>query len=97
VALPPFCSSIVGWPRAGELTEAELEASAAELTESSTPTSVQAIRTAIENAAHVEPLESDVANVRPHLAAGGWPLEPLRTQEARGAWDGDRPSGYAVS
>ena len=32
------------------------------------------IRAAIENVTHVTPLDSDVANVRAHLAAGGWPL-----------------------
>jgi hypothetical protein len=64
---------------ASQLTEDELQTIAAELAESSTPTSAQAIRDAIQNATHVAPNDSDVANVRAHLAAGGWPLaEPQR-------------------
>ena len=59
---------------ASQLTRAEMDAIAAELAESADPTSAQAVRDAIEMVTHTEPAPADVANVKAHLAAGGWPL-----------------------
>jgi hypothetical protein len=64
---------------ASQLTHQELELIAEELAGSANPPTAQGIRDAIELVTHAEPKESDVANVRAHLAAGGWPLaEPRR-------------------
>lgn len=64
---------------ASQLTHDELNAIADELASGADPTSSHAIRDAIEMVTHERPSEADVANVRAHLAAGGWPLaEPRR-------------------
>lgn len=66
---------------ASQLTNDELHDIAEELVSRSDPTSAQTIRDAIEMITHTEPAESDVANVRAHLAAGGWPLaQPQRAK-----------------
>jgi hypothetical protein len=66
---------------ASQLTTDELDAIARELESETDPASAQAIRDAIEMVTHEQPNEADVANVRAHLAAGGWPLEePHRAQ-----------------
>ena len=57
-----------------QLTREELHDIADELTTSADPNSAQAIRDAIEMVTHVQPNDADVAKVRAHLAAGGWPL-----------------------
>jgi hypothetical protein len=59
---------------ASQLTDEEVREIAVELAESSDPSSAQAIRDAIETVTHAEPNDADVARVRSHLAAGGWPL-----------------------
>jgi hypothetical protein len=59
---------------ASQLTDVEMKEIAEELATSSDPSSQQAIRDAIEMVTHSEPNEADVARVRSHLAAGGWPL-----------------------
>jgi hypothetical protein len=64
---------------ASQLTHDELNAIADELAGGADPTSAQAIRDAIEMVTHEQPSDADIANVRAHLAAGGWPLaEPQR-------------------
>jgi hypothetical protein len=59
---------------ASQLTDAEVAAVAAELLERSDPESARAIREAITSVTDHVPSDSDVARVRAHLAAGGWPL-----------------------
>jgi hypothetical protein len=63
---------------ASTLTDAEVHLIADELAGSSAPSSAQAIRDAIASVTRTAPLESDVARVRAHLAAGGWPLASPR-------------------
>ncbi len=66
---------------ASQLTHDELKSIADELAGGADPTSAQAIRDAIEMVTHEQPSEADIANVRAHLAAGGWPLaEPPRRE-----------------
>lgn len=60
---------------ASKLSVDELDAIARELESQSDPASAQAIRDAIEMVTHEQPSDADIANVRAHLAAGGWPLE----------------------
>src|ERR1700735_4686632 len=57
-----------------QLTDADVRAIADALAVASDPSSARAIRAAIAAVPHDRPLESDVARVRAHLAAGGWPL-----------------------
>ena len=59
---------------ASQLTNDEVAAIAAELEQAEHPESRQAWRDAIEMVTHEVPKESDIARVRAHLAAGGWPL-----------------------
>ncbi len=59
---------------ASQLSDAEVRAIAAELADSSDPSSQQAIQDAIELVTHERPSDADVARVRAHLTAGGWPL-----------------------
>jgi hypothetical protein len=59
---------------ARELSEDEAKAIADELAQDADPTSAQAIRDAITSATSQQPSDGDVARVRSHLAAGGWPL-----------------------
>jgi hypothetical protein len=49
----------------------------AELSFSADPASAEAIKKAITAITHTTPHASDVARVRAHLAAGGWPLANL--------------------
>ena len=44
------------------------------LASESDPESAAAIRKAIGNVTHEQVHDSDIARVRSHLAAGGWPL-----------------------
>jgi hypothetical protein len=65
---------------ASQLTHDELNAIADELADQADPPTAQVIRDAIGMVTHSEPSDADVANVRAHLAAGGWPLaQPQRT------------------
>ena len=57
-----------------QLTDAEVSEIADELASVSDPDSAAAIRKAIGNVTHEQVLDSDIARVRSHLAAGGWPL-----------------------
>lgn len=57
-----------------ELTDAEVSEIADTLANESAPESAAAIRKAIGDVTHEQVLDSDVARVRSHLAAGGWPL-----------------------
>jgi hypothetical protein len=57
-----------------ELSEDEAKAIADELAEDADPTSARAIREAIASRTSQPPSDTDVARVRSHLAAGGWPL-----------------------
>ena len=60
------------------LTDDEVNLVADELTLSSDPASVDAIRKAITSVSGHAPIyESDIDRVRSHLAAGGWPLATL--------------------
>jgi hypothetical protein len=59
-----------------QLSEEDVQAIADELASSSDPDSAQAIRRAIKAVTHAHPNESDIAQVRARLAAGGWPLAP---------------------
>jgi hypothetical protein len=58
----------------GELTDAEVSEIADELANETGPQSAAAIRKAIGAVTHEQVLDSDIARVRSHLAAGGWPL-----------------------
>lgn len=57
-----------------ELTDAEVSEIADELVNETDPQSAAAIRKAIGAVTHEQVLDSDIARVRSHLAAGGWPL-----------------------
>ena len=57
-----------------QLTDAEISEIADELANESDPQSAAAIRKAIGAVTHEQVLDSDIARVRSHLAAGGWPL-----------------------
>jgi hypothetical protein len=59
---------------AKELSEDEAKEIADELAQDADPTSARAIRSAITAVTSQAPQDSDVARVRSHLAAGGWPL-----------------------
>lgn len=60
---------------ASQLTDDEVDAIAQDLIESAGDAgSRQDVKDAIEMITHSEPNDSDVARVRAHLAAGGWPL-----------------------
>ena len=61
---------------ASQLTDAEVRAIAGELASSEDPASAAALLDAIELVTHAKPTKSDIARVRAHLAAGGWPLAP---------------------
>ena len=62
----------------GQLTDDELTLVASELAFSSTPGAADEIKKAISAVTHTTVSESDIARVRSHLAAGGWPLPPER-------------------
>ena len=57
-----------------ELTDAEVSEIADALASESDPESAAVIRKAIGDVTHEQVSDSDVARVRSHLAAGGWPL-----------------------
>lgn len=57
-----------------QLTDTEVSEIADELASESDPQSAAAIRKAIGAVTHEQVLDSDIARVRSHLAAGGWPL-----------------------
>ena len=57
-----------------QLTDNEVSEIAEVLASESDPDSAAAIRKAIGNVTHEQVRDSDIARVRSHLAAGGWPL-----------------------
>ena len=57
-----------------QLTNEEVNEIADELAVSVHPESAETIKKAIGNVTHTSVNDSDVARVRAHLAAGGWPL-----------------------
>jgi len=57
-----------------QLTDTEVSEIADELASQSDPDSAATIRKAIGNVTHEQVRDSDIARVRSHLAAGGWPL-----------------------
>ena len=57
-----------------QLTDTEVGEIADALASESDPDSAAAIRKAIGNVTHEQVRDSDIARVRSHLAAGGWPL-----------------------
>ena len=57
-----------------ELTDVEVSEIAEALASESDPESAAAIRKAIGDVTNQQVRDSDVARVRSHLAAGGWPL-----------------------
>jgi hypothetical protein len=57
-----------------QLTNEEVNEIADELAVSVHPESAETIKKAIGNVTHTPVHDSDVARVRAHLAAGGWPL-----------------------
>ena len=61
-----------------QLTEVEILAVAEELANETKPGSAESIRRAIGTITAQKPNDADVARVRSRLAAGGWPLAPVR-------------------
>jgi hypothetical protein len=57
-----------------QLSERDVHAIAEELETSADPSSAEAIKKAIASVTQARASDSDVARVRAHLAAGGWPL-----------------------
>jgi hypothetical protein len=57
-----------------QLTNDEVTLIADELAFSADPESAGAIKDAIGAVTHTKPNDADIARVRAHLAAGGWPL-----------------------
>ena len=57
-----------------QLTNDEVTLIGDELAFSADPESADAIKQAIAAVTHTTPNDSDIARVRSHLAAGGWPL-----------------------
>jgi hypothetical protein len=66
---------------ARQLTSEEVLEVAEGLAQSGDSTSAAAIRDAISAVTHEPPLDSDIARVSAHLAAGGWPLVPPHDAE----------------
>lgn len=60
-----------------KLTEEECSSIADELALTDDAGSMEAIRQAISHTTREEPKEVEIAEVRAHLAAGGWPLAHL--------------------
>ena len=56
------------------LSNDEVTTIAEDLASSADPSSADAIKKAITAVTNTKPLDSDIARVRSHLAAGGWPL-----------------------
>ena len=75
---------------ASQLTDDDINAIAEELASESDPSSAEAIRAALQEATQHKPLEVDVARVRARLAAGGWPLAAIDTDNGRYAEDDHR-------
>ena len=62
-----------------QLTNDEVTLIANELSFSADPESAEAMKAAISAITHnTEVHESDINRVRAHLAAGGWPLAPIK-------------------
>ena len=59
------------------LTPEQISLVAQELNATGDLDTAAAIRAAIETVTDVEPSDEDVARVRAHLAAGGWPLATI--------------------
>lgn len=59
------------------LTPEQISLVAQELNATGDLDAAAAIRAAIETVTDVEPSDEDVARVRAHLAAGGWPLATI--------------------
>ena len=57
-----------------QLTNDEVTLIAGELQLSADPASAEAIKAAITAVTDTKPTDADLARVRSHLAAGGWPL-----------------------
>ena len=57
-----------------QLTNDEVSLIAGELELSADPASAEAIKAAITAVTDTKPTDADLARVRSHLAAGGWPL-----------------------
>ncbi|HEY0935118.1 MAG TPA: DUF3349 domain-containing protein [Trebonia sp.] len=57
-----------------QLTNDEVTLIGDDLAFSSDPESAEAIKKAISNVTHTPVHDADIARVRAHLAAGGWPL-----------------------
>jgi Protein of unknown function (DUF3349) len=57
-----------------QLTNDEVTLIADELAFAADPQSAEAIKTAIATVTSNKPTDADLARVRSHLAAGGWPL-----------------------
>ena len=57
-----------------QLTNGEVTLIADELAFSADPASAEAIKAAITAVTDSKPTDADLARVRAHLAAGGWPL-----------------------
>ena len=57
-----------------QLTNDEVTLIAADLETAADPASAEAIKKAIANITHTPVHDADIARVRSHLAAGGWPL-----------------------
>ena len=57
-----------------QLTNDEVTLIADELALSADPASAEAIKAAITAVTDTKPTDADLARVRAHLAAGGWPL-----------------------
>ena len=57
-----------------QLTNDEVTLIAGELELSADPASAEAIKAAITAVTDTKPTDADLARVRSHLAAGGWPL-----------------------
>ncbi len=65
---------------ASQLTNDEVAAIGDELMDVGDPASSAEVKQAIEAVTHTTPNDADVARVRAHLAAGGWPLaQPERS------------------
>ena len=63
------------------LTDDEVTAIADELAASGDAQSASAIHAAINAVTRDKPRDVDIARVRAHLAAGGWPLAPVRPHQ----------------
>lgn len=60
-----------------QLSPEEISLVAGELNATGDESTAEAIRAAIELVTPVEPNDADIARVRAHLAAGGWPLATI--------------------